>query len=214
MSENPFDNDSSIEKHILIGLSKIGIALKSQSWQDAGQQKLTPTQGQILTILLEKALRLSDLANHLSVSAATASDAVITLVNKGLVQKIKSPTDGRAIEITLTSAGLEAAQKTSTWTDFLLETVNELSAAEQVIFLRSLIKMIRKLQENGQISVVNMCVTCTFFQPNRYDDEEYPHHCSFVNAPFGDRHLRINCPEQIPANSKTEKQIWQFYLEP
>jgi DNA-binding MarR family transcriptional regulator len=214
MEVNPFDTSGqTTAEHILIGLSKIGIALKSQSWQDAGQQGLTPTQGQILALLLDKSLRLSDIANYLSISAATASDAVTTLVDKGLVQKVKSPNDGRAIDITLTATGVEAAKTTSGWADFLLSTVDELSEEERTVFLRALIKMIRNLQENGKISVANMCVTCTFFQPYRYDDAEYPHHCGLVNAPFGDRHLRINCPEQIPADAKTEKHNWQFYLE-
>jgi DNA-binding MarR family transcriptional regulator len=213
MLENPFDTDSSIEQHILIGLSKIGVALKSQFWQDAGQQGLTPTQGQILTLLLDKALRLSDIANYLSVSAATASDAVSTLVDKGLVQKVKSPHDGRAIAITLTATGEKSAKQTSTWSDFLLKTVDELSKEEQVVFLKSLVKMIRKLQENGQVSVANMCVTCSFFQPNRYDDSDYPHHCGLVNAPFGDRHLRINCPEQVPADFRTSKQNWALFTD-
>jgi DNA-binding MarR family transcriptional regulator len=211
---NPFDiSDLNTAQNISIGLAKIGLVLKSQSWQDAGQQGLTPTQGQILALLVDKSLRLSDIANHLSITAATASDAVTTLVDKGLVQKVKSPSDGRAIAITLTVAGVQAAKKTAIWDDFLLNTVDELTEQERAIFLRGLIKIIRKLQENGQISVANMCVNCTFFQPYRYDDEEYPHHCGLVNSPFGDRHLRINCPEQIPADKKTAAQNWRFYLE-
>jgi DNA-binding MarR family transcriptional regulator len=211
---NPFDaSDLDTAQNISIGLAKIGLVLKSQSWQDAGQQGLTPTQGQILALLVDKSLRLSDIVNNLSVTAATASDAVTTLVDKGLVQKGKSPRDGRALSITLTAAGVQAAKKTASWDDFLLCAVDELTEAERTIFLRSLIKIIRKLQENGQISVANMCINCTFFQPYRYDDPAYPHHCSLVNSPFGDRHLRINCPEQIPADNKTEVQNWQFYLE-
>jgi DNA-binding MarR family transcriptional regulator len=211
---NPFDvSDLTTAQNISIGLAKIGMALKSQSWQDAGQQGLTPTQGQILALLVDKSLRLSDIANNLSVTAATTSDAVTTLVDKGLVQKVKSPSDGRAIAITLTATGVRVAKKTASWDDFLLSTVDELTEEERAIFLRGLIKIIRKLQENGQISVANMCVNCTFFQPYRYDDDKYPHHCGLVNSPFGDRHLRINCPEQIPADPKTEIQNWQFYLE-
>jgi DNA-binding MarR family transcriptional regulator len=94
VSENPFDASSAIEQHILIGLEKIGLALKSQSWQDAGQQGLTPTQGQILALLIDKGntgIRLSEVAKHLAVTAATASDAVTSLVDKGLVQKTRSP---------------------------------------------------------------------------------------------------------------------------
>jgi len=215
MVQNPFDASSEIEQHILVGLEKIGLALKSQSWQDAGQQGLTPTQGQILTLLAEKGIagvRLSEVAKNLAVTAATASDAVTSLVHKGLVQKTRSPEDGRAIAITLTAQGQQAASQTASWSDFLLTTVGELSQEEQVVFLRGLIKIIRKLQEQGQISIAKMCVTCQFFQPNRYPGSEYPHHCALVNAPFGDRHLRLNCAEQVAADSEVAQRNWEIYL--
>lgn len=214
--ENPFDaSDQTTAQHILIGLAKIGLALKSQSWQDAGQQGLTPTQGQILALLIDQGevgMRLSDVAQNLSVTAATASDAVTSLVEKGFVQKTRSPQDGRAIAIKLTPEGHQSAAQTSSWSDFLLPTVDELSPEEQVIFLQGLIKIIHKLQEQGQISVAKMCVTCAFFRPRRYANLDRPHHCMLVNAPFGDRNLRINCPEHIAAQPEIVERNWQLYL--
>lgn len=213
---NPFDaSDQKTAQHILIGLAKIGLALKSQSWQDAGQQGLTPTQGQILALLIDRSesgMRLSDVAHNLSITAATASDAVNSLLDKGLVQKTRSPQDGRAIAITLTAEGCRAAAQTSSWSNFLLSTIDELSNEEQVIFLRGLIKIIRKLQEQGQISIAKMCVNCSFFRPNRYPNSDLPHHCAFVNAPFGDRHLRLNCPEHVAAKPEIAQKLWQVYL--
>ncbi len=212
---NPFDaSDHTTAQHILIGLAKIGLALKSQSWQDAGQQGLTPTQGQILSLLLDKGasgMRLSEVAKNLSITAATASDAVSSLVDKGFVQKTRSPQDGRAIAITLTPDGDRAAAQTASWSNFLLNTMEELSSEEQTLFLRSLIKMIRKLQTQGQISVARMCVTCAFFQPNQYASAENPHHCALVNAPFGDRNLRLNCPEHVAAQPEIAEKNWQLY---
>ncbi len=194
------DGVNEIDHHILIGLEKIGMALKSQSWQDAGHQGLTPTQGQILNLLGNTGgIGLSEVAKNLGVTAATASDAVASLIDKGLVQKTRSPADGRAIVITLTTPGQQAAGQTATWSDFLLTTVDELTAAEKVIFLRGLIKIIKKLQEQGKISVAKMCVTCSFFQPDRYPNSEQPHHCGLVDAPFADGNLRITCAEHVIA---------------
>ncbi|MCC5670834.1 MarR family transcriptional regulator [Nostoc sp. CHAB 5784] len=42
------------------------------------------------------------MAKHLAVTAVTASDAVTSLVDKGLVQKTRSSQNGRVIAITLT----------------------------------------------------------------------------------------------------------------
>lgn len=58
-------------------------------------------------------MRLSAVADGLAVTAATASDAVKVLVEKGLVQKTRSAEDGRAIAITLTAAGNAIAERTS-----------------------------------------------------------------------------------------------------
>ncbi|CAD5944009.1 hypothetical protein NO758_02098 [Planktothrix agardhii] len=63
--------------------------------------------------------------------------------------------------------------------------------------MRGLIKMILKLQEAGQIPISKMCVTCRFFQADRYPNSDRPHHCDFVDAPFSDRNLHLECPEQI-----------------
>jgi len=61
--------------------------------------------------------------------------------------------------------------------------------------------MIAALQEQGRIPVARMCPTCRFFRPNVHDDPERPHHCAFVDAPFGDRSVRIDCPDHEPAAS-------------
>ncbi len=201
-SANPSDHfsEDSTEERILVGLSKISLALKHQSWQDSNQQGLSPTQTQILALLQAKGsvgMRLSEVARGLAVTTATASDAVRVLHLKGLVQKGRSPQDGRAITITLTAQGSQVAEATSCWSDLLLDAVSELSEVEQTVFLRGLIKMIRKLQDTGQIPIGKMCVTCRFFQPNRYPDSDRPHHCDLVDAPFGDRNLRLDCPDQI-----------------
>jgi DNA-binding MarR family transcriptional regulator len=194
------DDVNQIDYHILIGLEKIGMAIKSQSWQDAGQQGLTPTQGQILNLLVNTGgIRLSDVAKNLEVTAATASDAVASLVEKGLVQKTRSLADGRAIAITLTSLGQQMSGQTATWSNFLLTTLDELTSEEKVIFLRGLIKIIQKLQEQGKISVAKMCVTCHFFQSDRYPNSNQPHYCGLVDAPFADGNLRIFCAEHVSA---------------
>lgn len=204
----------SLPQRVIIGLSKIGMALKSHSWQDAGQHGLTPTQGQILGLVRSKGgsgMRLSAIANELGVTAATASDAVTTLVEKGLVQKAKAIDDGRAIAVSLTPQGQKVALQVADWSDFLLDAVGELSEIEQEVFLRGLIKMIRKLQEQRQVSVARMCVNCQFFRPNVYADSDQPHHCNFVDAPFGDRELQLDCPDQITADLNTAQQNWVLF---
>ena len=201
--ETPSDPFSSpqdqLTHRVMVGLMKIGIALKSQAWHDIGPRGLTPTQGQILTLLQNReGLRLSDLASELAVTPATASDAVAALIQKGLVRKSRDPEDGRAVRIHLTARGRQEARRISGWPDFLAEAVEAMTPEEQRGFWLGLVKMIRTLQERGQIPVVRMCITCRHFRPNVHPDPERPHHCSLVDNPLGDHQIRLDCPHHEP----------------
>ena len=70
--------------------------------------------------------------------------------------------------------------------------------------------MIRTLQLNGEIPVSRMCLTCVHFRPNVHTGAE-PHHCAFVDAAFGARHLRLECGDHQPAAPQQEKDAWAAF---
>lgn len=202
---------------MVAGLAKLGLATRHRAWSEAEGQGLTPTQGQILAMLrtrAERGMRVTELAAALAVTAATTTVAVQALERKGLVHKSRAPQDGRARTITLTDAGQHEAERAVGWSDFLLAAVDELTPDEQEVFLRGLVKMIRALQERGEIPISRMCVTCRFFRPNVHSDARSPHHCAFVDAPFGDRHLRLECPDHDPAPREQANSAWVRFIEP
>jgi DNA-binding MarR family transcriptional regulator len=205
--------DEPLDRRVTIGLAKIGIALKQQAWAEAGGRGLTPTQGQVLALLRANpdGLRLRKLAEQLGVTPATASDSVTALHRKGLVAKKPTAGDGRGVVVVLTPTGSREAAAAATWPDFLLEAVGELSTAEQATFLRALVAMIRTLQEKGRIPVARMCVSCRFFQPLRHNNPALPHHCAFVDAPFGDGELRLDCPDHSTASVEQAAHTWEVF---
>jgi DNA-binding MarR family transcriptional regulator len=205
--------DQPLDKKVTIGLAKIGIALKQQAWAEAGGRGLNPTQGQILALLRANpdGLRLGALAEQLGVTPATTSDSVTSLQRKGLVTKEPTAGDGRGVVVRLTPTGSREAAAAAAWPDFLLEAVSELSTDEQAAFLRALVAMIRTLQEKGRIPVARMCVSCRFFRPFMHDDPVRPHHCAFVDAPFGDGELRLDCADHITASVDQADQNWQIF---
>ena len=210
---DPLPPDQPLAQRVTTGLAKVGIALKQQAWAEAGGRGLTPTQGQALALLRANpaGLRLGALAAQLGVTAPTASDSVAALHRKGLVVKAPPADDGRGVVVRLTPAGTREAAAAAAWPDFLLEAVGELSAAEQAAFLRALVTMIRTLQERGRIPVARMCVSCRFFQPYRHADERRPHHCAFVDAPFGDGELRLDCPDHVAAPPEQAARTWHAF---
>lgn len=216
MDHPPFDFETAsqpVAERVGAGLAKIGMALKSRAWRDAGPERLTPTQGQALVILknARRGLRLDEIATALGVTAPTASDAVKALVQKKLVTRKNARDDRRAVSVTLTARGIALADRVAGWPDFLLRALDTLDQDEQAAFLRSLIKIIRGLQAAGDIPVQRMCVGCRFFRPHAHDDPVQPHHCAFVDAAFGDRHMRLDCNEYEPAAPEISRSNWRAW---
>jgi DNA-binding MarR family transcriptional regulator len=197
------------------GLAKIGLVLRHEAWQRRTRDGLTPTQAQILALLRARrgaGLRLAEIADGLGVTAATASDSVRVLADKGLVLKARSQADGRSLAVRLTRRGSEEAERAAQWPDFLLEAIDALREEERAVFLRGLTKMIRVLQEQGRIPPARMCATCRFFRPNAHPDSERPHHCAFVDAPFGEGELRLDCADQEPLPPPEARELWEAFL--
>ncbi|MCA2977058.1 MAG: winged helix-turn-helix transcriptional regulator [Myxococcaceae bacterium] len=206
----PFDDDSApLPQRIAVGLSKVGLSLKFQAVQAAGARGLSPTQGQVLALLLTSrtGLRPSTLAERLAVTPPTVTDSVKALEAKGLVERRADADDARVSLVVLTARGRGEAKASASWPDFLASAVDVMAPAEQEVFFRGLVKMISTLQREGRIPVSAMCVTCTHFRPNAYDDALLPHHCTYVNAPMGARHLRLECAEheEAPEPARTSQ---------
>jgi len=195
------------------GLLRLGTALRSQSWRRATELGITPTQMEIL-ILLQHRPRpqmLKALVEQTALTTATVSDAVKALAAKGLLQKGKVEDDKRAVAISLTEAGAAVAKQAGDWSHFLAEAAQSLPETEQLAFLQAVIGLIRTLQERDQIPVTRMCVSCRHFQPYRHPDGERPHHCGLVDAPFGQRHLRLDCAEHEVAEPDLAQHNWAAY---
>lgn len=156
-------------------------------------------------------MRLSELSEGLGVSPPTTSDSVSALAAKGLVRKERSPDDGRALAVVLTEGGGRAAARIADWPDALLEAVGDLPESEQAVLLRALTRMIRSLQLRGRIPVARICATCRFFRPFVHADPHRPHHCAFVDAPFGDRHLRLDCADHEAAPPDEAERIFEAF---
>ena len=204
-----------LETRIATGFARINTAMRAKAWSQAAANGLTPTQADILHLLASRnvPLRLSAIAEQLAITPATASDAVAALVNKDLVEKGRASDDGRAIALKLTKTGARVAATVPDWTGFLGAAADTLSKEEQAQLLKMIIKMIRALQEKGEIPVNRMCVTCKHFGPNETGDPVTPHYCHFVKAPFGDQHLRLDCGEHEEAEKPVQLRKWAIFAE-
>lgn len=205
----------SLSRRVATGLGKIGLAIKSQAWKQAGIRRITPLQAQSLTILrmrLNHTATVSEIGEELAVALPTASEVLRVLELRGYIKKQRSKSDARTVMVSLTAKGRRKADVAAGWPDFLAAAAEVLPPEEQISLLRILIKMIRTLQERGDIPISKMCVTCRYFRPNAHEDHERPHHCELINASFGDRLLRIECPEHHIAERPDRDLAWERFM--
>lgn len=202
-----------LQQALASALRRLAQLAHTSSWDQWASQRLTPTQRKILELLASRreSLTLSAVAQELGVTPATASDSLTALETKGLVKKRRSHVDGRALAIMLTPEGRRSVTALAALPDPLQSAFAALSGPEQEVFYRSAIKMIRGLQESGSLPVSRMCVRCRYFDPFRYPDSATPHHCHLVGAPFADRHLRIDCPDQEFNEREAQDVLWMRF---
>jgi DNA-binding MarR family transcriptional regulator len=207
-----------LPRRLAAGLSRLSVALRAGQWRLAEAHGLTPTQAGALTLLAARggpgrpSPRVSEIAEQLGITRPTASDAVAALERKGLLLRQPDPRDARATGLVLTAAGSEVAREAGDWPATLLDAAADLSPAEGEVLLRLVTKLIRGLQLRGAIAPARLCVTCRYFRPYAHGDASAPHHCAFVDAPFGDRHLRLDCPEQDPLPAGEAEAVWLRFV--
>lgn len=196
-------------------LSKVSVSLKRRLWRDATARRISPLQAQVLAFLKQRPAHgatVSDITRMLGVTMPTASDVIAVLTRRGLLRKFRTEEDGRVFTVMLTAKGRRRAEQVMGWPDFLLWAAELLPAEEQESLLRTLVKLIKSIQERGEIPVARMCVTCAHFRPYVHPNAQRPHHCALVDAPFGDRLIRVDCNEHELAAPEQRERQWQAFV--
>jgi DNA-binding MarR family transcriptional regulator len=195
-------------------LLRLSTAMRSQAWEWAEGAGLTPTQGEILVLLMQRKgpMRLGEIARETALTAATTSDAVSTLESKGLVEKRRALDDGRALAVRLTARGRTAAKRAAQWPDFLAKAVGTLKDDEQAMFYRTLLKTVRQLETQDDIPPHRMCLTCTHFEPSK-NPKKTPHFCKLLDLKMSDTDVRLDCSVHENADIATQKKIWKIYAQ-
>ncbi|MDQ7028301.1 MAG: MarR family transcriptional regulator [Ardenticatenia bacterium] len=199
---NPETQHQDVGAKVVAALERLTHLLRHLVWNEAKAHGLSPIQVHVLISLLvhEPArCRISQLAREFQVTQPTVSDAVASLVAKGLVVKRPFPADRRAALLELTPAGRKLAEHLAEWGHVLKTHVDALPAEMRHELMIGLMELIASLQRAGLIEVARMCLTCRFFQPNRFPSRETPHYCLLIERPLAVTHLRLDCPEQEPA---------------
>ncbi len=182
---------------LLAGLARLGQAVRMEAWRNAGPYNLSPLQADIVALLhgSRAPLRQGEIVEALASTAPTVSDAVKVLRRKELLDAARDPGDGRILRVGLTELGRAEAARLTVVSEKLGGAVSALSGDDFAAMLRGTVTLMRELQERKAIPVSQMCLTCRFYVPDAHPGQDRPHHCNYVDAPFGDAELRVTCPD-------------------
>ena len=211
--ESPWDSTPDISARIIVAIARVSSVLRAGMWEFATAEGLNPTQAEILQLLKDRTqgVRLAWLAAQLSVSSASASDSVSALVAKGLIKKARADDDGRASALWLTDQGKALVDKMAKALEFADDAASALDREVQEKLLVGLFKLISQLQKIERFPAMRACLSCRFFEPNRFPGSQAPHHCALVKAALPIAFLRIDCAEHQPTDPLTERRNWDAF---
>ncbi|MFC5387010.1 MarR family winged helix-turn-helix transcriptional regulator [Aquamicrobium segne] len=199
-----------VHARIVEALERIATALRADDWVRARSAGVNPTQLAILRLLDGRGpgWTVKELSLQLGVSQPTATDSILALERKALIEKRTDPVDGRAVRIVITGAGRAVVRAGGEAAGAVDRATAALDDDDQEQLLVQLVSVIRQLQEQGAIPIQRMCVSCPYFRPYAHADAAKPHHCNFVDAAFGQQDLRIDCRDHETADPSVRAATW------
>lgn len=153
-------NDRPRSLHLV--LERIGSLFRSQLREAAGGHRLKLVQLEAL-IYLSRANRYSDtpaaLADYLGVTRGTASQTVIALERRALVEKKVDANDGRVFHCAVTAAG-RVIVKSAFPAGFLADMAED----NQTDAGHAAVSLLRALQAGRNFRTFGQCRSCVHFQ--------------------------------------------------
>jgi DNA-binding MarR family transcriptional regulator len=196
-------NDPSFQRRQATrGLEQLAHLVRAQSWRQDGTPSLPPTQSAVLSMLEGTAdgLRARQIAARLGVSPASLSESLKAMEGKRWIRRTPDPVDARAARVRLTAAGSRMAAQLQRSDRGMGPLVEALGEADLGALLRVAQLLVNEAQEQGLATGLRTCLGCEFFRPFASGRRDAPHVCAFVDKPFGDAELRVDCAEQRPAD--------------
>ena len=185
-------------KKLIAGLVRVAVMAPADAESD--DRGRPPVQRQVLLLLSrrDREYRLTELAAELGATVAATMAVVSPLIAQGLVEMRPAPSyASRDMRVAATERGLAETPAPTNWADMMLAEVDHLDDRAQQRLLRLVTTQISDLQRDGRIPITHMCLSCRFFDGYRHPGTAAPHHCWFVDAPFGYRQLRLHCPDHV-----------------
>jgi DNA-binding MarR family transcriptional regulator len=196
MEKSLFDvneQNANLESKIVVALERISEAFRVLLWQQSKEFGLSPIQIQLLIFINlhpQDYCKVSYLAQEFNMTKATISDAVKSLEQKQLIEKIVDQADSRSYSIKLTFEGSEIAKKLQLFANTLKSPIEKMPSSQKNELWQSLMAMIISLQKAEVITLQRMCFNCA-----NYQHKNNSHFCNLLQKTLQNEEIRIDCAE-------------------
>lgn len=117
---------------VLDNLVQVSFTVMALLSEVAAAHDLSLTQLRVLAILRDREPQMAQLAKHLGLERSSVSGLVERAVRRGLVRRVTSQHDGRAVHVGLTDDGRRLAEAlTAQVTDLVAPMTHRLSATDR-----------------------------------------------------------------------------------
>jgi DNA-binding MarR family transcriptional regulator len=182
-----------VDRKLLDAIERLGRALRATRQRLATDLGLTTLQIEIIDRLDHLGpLPVGQLARELDISQPTASDAVASLERKQLLERRRSPDDGRITIAVLTDTGGASADRIRDGLCALRPTSDQSRSLDRGTALEVLLHEILRLQKAGVITINRSCLSCRHYQPPAGGN---PAHCHLLDTRLETHELRVDCPD-------------------
>lgn len=206
MTEQRHPSEPAVAARLAEAMERLGEVSRVLLRQAATAEGLSVTQAQVLLRLRATADEPAQhgtvaLARWLDVSAATVSDTIRALEQKGLVRRRTDSADPRRIAVRPTRLGVAATRRLARWsepvsaalTESVAAATGDSTSAGLGELLEAALGAIAELQARGVVTVARTCVRCRFFDPSERDGS--PYWCDLLDAPLAPATLRLDCAD-------------------
>ncbi len=200
---SPLDPEVQLESpqaKLLAGIVKVAELVRVLQWEKAKRHNLSPVQLSILGFIAyhpKQNHTISTLALEFTLTKATISDSVRTLVEKGLVERAPDVNDSRSHRLKLSQAASPIVADLDDQLNPLAKTIDTFSHERIEGLWEVLAGMLRTAVSERLITPPRMCYFCQFYQP-----EADAFYCRLLQTRLSNAQVRLDCPEYASAKEE------------
>jgi len=189
---SPTEQINRQEAKLVAGLERLSTLFKSSLQDTAKENSLTPLQTQFLIFIDQHSATLcsvTSLASEFSVTKATASDSLKTLVLKDYLEKVYSINDSRRFHYVLSKSAKPVVKKLNHFGISMAKVLKSLENNEVNELTHLVLKMLH-LFSKQELITTRMCYSCKYYEKKQKD-----FYCHLLECSFSSQDLRLDCPE-------------------